>query len=313
MIELLRHSDLSRAGDVVERYLAGQSSASGYWPDDQEVRIELFELAAYRRLTRGRLRMILEAVEDYLRGWGPGERGFCEERVTRGKLAVEHVMPRKWHPHWPQDTADGEERRDSIIHTLGNLTLLTRKLNSKVSNGPWLGNGGKREALEAHSVLQLNRNLLKKAGAQWADEGISARTQEIINIILAIWPVPPGHQSGPSSDAPPRIRRRITLSDLIAGGALQPGMRLYPRRRKAIDWVATLLPDGRVDVDGAVFSSPSEAASKVTGVPVNGWWFLLVDESSRRSLSAVRRDYINAMAVDAEDDEPDDDPDEDDS
>ena len=60
------------------------------------------------------------------------------------------------------------------------------------------------------------------------------------------------------------------------------------------------------------FSSPSDAASTITGHSTNGWWFFLVDRASRRSLSAVRRDYVNAMAVDVEDDEAEDDSDDDD-
>jgi len=72
-------------------------------------------------------------------------------------------MPRKWETYWPLQDGS-EEDRDRIIHTFGNLTLLTGKLNSKVSNGPWLGRGGKREGLEAHDVLFLNRELLKESG-----------------------------------------------------------------------------------------------------------------------------------------------------
>ena len=88
-------------------------------------------------------------------------------------------------------------------------------------------------------------------------------------------------------------------------------MSLFPRRKKFSHRVATLLPDGQVDVDGVAFSSPSDAATAIAGKRTNGWWFFLTDQASRRSLRTVRRDYVNAMAVDVEDDEPDDDGDED--
>ena len=128
--------------------------------------------------------MVLEAIEDYKRGWRKRDSGLGDERVARGKLAIEHVMPRKWHTHWPlQDGSGGDAKRDSIIHTLGNLTLLTGRLNSKVSNGPWRGEGGKREGLEAHDVLLLNRDLLKKAMEQWTDNSIRLRTKELGAII----------------------------------------------------------------------------------------------------------------------------------
>jgi len=103
----------------------------------------------------------------------------------------------------------------------------------------------------------------------------------------------------------------IDLSDLINGGALQAGMSLFPRRKKYSHKVATLLQDGQVDVDGATFSSASDAASTIVGKKTNGWWFFLTDQASRRTLQRVRRDYVNAMAVDVEDELEDDDGDED--
>ena len=316
LVTLVRKSDRAKLGDVIEHYFAGQSSGSRYWPDDAEVREELTPLLAYRRLGRGRLRMVLEAVEDHQRGWRIGIPALGDERVARGKLAIEHVMPRKWQSKWRDGTVD-EAERDRLIHTMGNLTLLTSRLNSKVSNGPWIGEhgkDGKREGLEAHDVLLLNRELLKKAqkaGDKWTDQAIRDRTQEMINTIIAIWPVPTGHRSGFSPDKKPRIRKKLNLSDLIAGGVLAPGITLFPRRAKFSDRAALLLPDGQVEIGGVAFPSPSQAASAVTGSPTNGWWFFLVDQASRRSLTAVRRDYVNTMAVDVDDDESDDDGDED--
>jgi len=79
-----------------------------------------------------------------------------------------------------------------------------------------------------------------------------------------------------------------------------------------VDWVATLLPDGRIEVDGVAYSSPSDAAKSITGKRTNGWAFFLIDQASDVSLRQVRRNYIDAMAVDAEEDEPDQEGDEDD-
>jgi hypothetical protein len=311
LIARVRTADRMTAGDVIESYFAGQSSGSRYWPDDAEIREEVGALLAYRRLGRGRLRMVLEAIEDHQRGWRDGKPGLGGERVARGKYAIEHVMPRKWSTHWPlTDLSRGEAERDRIIHTFGNLTLLTSKLNSKVSNGPWLGDGSKRSGLEAHDVLLLNRELLKKAGDQWTDESIRGRTRELAEIIIQIWPVPQNHRSGFSPDRP-RVRRKLHLSDLISGGALEPGMPLVPRRKGFSARIATLLADGQVEVDGVAYSSASDAARAITGNPTRGWWFFLVDQASRRSLRDVRSDYINAMAVDADDEESEDDGDDD--
>jgi hypothetical protein len=74
---------------------------------------------------------------------------------------------------------------------------------------------------------------------------------------------------------------------------------------------ATLLPDGRIDVAGGVYVSPSEAATVVTGRKTSGWKFFLVDKHTRRSLRDVRREYLESFAEDVGEDEGDDDSDED--
>lgn len=307
--ELVKHlgkSDRAKAGDAVETFLASQSSDSRYWPDDSEIRDGLRVLPAYRRLGRGRLRMVLEAIEDHRRGWRGEQAGLGGERVTRGKYVIEHVMPRKWIMHWPHpDGARAEGERDALIHTIGNLTLLTSKLNSKVSNGPWLGDTGKKHGLESHDVLLLNRELLKAAGSNWTDAGIVLRSDELSKLIIEIWPAPEGHRSGFATEKP-RHRHKLDLSDLLSAGCLQSGVSLFPRRKKHASSVATLLPDGRIDVSGTVYSSPSEAAKAITGVATNGWWFFLVDQKEPRSLKDVRIDYLESIAADVDDDDAED-------
>lgn len=310
LIAELHKSNRATWGDDIEAFLAKQKTGSRYWPDNVELEQELVSLQAYRRLGRGRLRMVLEAIEDHLRGWSNGQHGLGDERVGRAKLAIEHVMPRKWHTHWAMQDGSDETERESLIHTLGNLTLLTGKINSKVSNGPWSGNGGKRASLEKHDVLILNRDLLKRGADQWTDQAIRARTKELVRVISQIWPVPTNHRSGFARDKP-TVRRKVDLSDLIAGGKLEPGLPLYPRRKQHSHRVATLLPDGTIDVDGIAFSSPTEAATAIAGKRTNGWWFFVTDQATKRSLRNIRRDYIDAMSVDADDDDQGDDEDDD--
>jgi hypothetical protein len=250
--------------------------------------------------------MVLEAIEDHLRGWQGDRVGLGDERAARGKYVIEHVMPRKWATHWPlHDPAQGDAEREALLHTIGNLTLLTSKLNAKVSNGPWLTPAGKRHGLEAHDVLFLNRNLLKQAGDQWTDAGIRKRSEELANYIVEIWPAPSGHRSGFSQQST-RPSHRVDLSDLLSAGCVHAGMTLHPRRKKLADRVATLLPDGRLDVAGVIYASPSEAAKAVAGGTINGWWFFFVDPQSRKTLKDVRREYFESIAAEPDDDDDDD-------
>jgi len=76
--------------------------------------------------------------------------------VERGKYTIEHVLPRAWQKHWPVESQDpvARDKRNHLLHTIGNLTLVTKRLNPRMSNGPW---SEKRTALTAHSVLRLNQ------------------------------------------------------------------------------------------------------------------------------------------------------------
>lgn len=307
LIGQLRAAPRGEAGDVVEQYLRGQRVASNYWPDDDELRSELRGLLAYTRLRRGRLRMVLEAVEDHLRGWKGLAEGLGGQRVPRGKYAIEHIMPRKWATHWPLTGSSTELERDQLVHTLGNLTLLTGRLNSKVSNGDW---AGKRDALKEHDVLKLNMSLVGEVAGSWTEQYIRDRTDALIQAIVEIWPVPAGHKSDFGSQ-PDRPSKKIEVADLIGAGLLESGATLYVRRKKHSDRIATALPDGRIDVDGVAYATPSGAATAITGKSENGWWFFLVDQASKRSLSDLWHAYVDQTAVDVDEaDMPDEEDDE---
>ena len=308
LITQVRKSRREVAGDTVERFFRDKSVASSYWPDDTELRREVGGLLAYTRLRRGRLRMVLEALEDHLRGWKGGAEGLGGQRVARGKYAIEHLMPRKWQAHWPLAEGSADEgERDQLIHTLGNLTLLTGRLNSKVSNGPW---NGKRAALKEHDVLKLNMELLHAGDESWTEDSIRKRTQALIQRIIEIWPVPEGHKSGFGAPLE-RARRKIEIADLIGAGMLEAGATLYARRKKHHHRTATILPDGRIDVDGTPYAKPSGAANSISGKSENGWWFFLVSPTGKRSLSDIWREYVDQTSVDVDEADVSDEDDED--
>jgi hypothetical protein len=304
LVAALRAGKREHAGDEIERFFACQTSSINYWPDDDELRDELETLPLYRRLSRGRLRMVLEAIEDRMRGWSEAGAGLGGERVTRSVYAIEHVMPRKWQRHWPLFENSGEADRERRLHTLGNLTLLTGKLNSKVSNGPWIGQDSKKAGLESHDVLFLNRDLLKNAGEQWSEGEISKRTRRLADMLISIWPVPPGHKAN-FSHQKPRLIHTVQLIDLVNNGYLSPRIPLYPRMQKYRHRVATLLPDGQIEVDGFVYESPTPAASAIAGKRRGGWSFFVTDLESGRTLKRIRQDYISTLAMDGDDEDED--------
>jgi hypothetical protein len=107
------------------------------------------------------------------------------------------------------------------------------------------------------------------------------------------------------------IRKPVSLSDLMIAGALQAGMSLFPRRKQYRHQVATLLQNGQIELAGKQYSSPSDAASAIAGRRASGWWFFLADQGNKRSLRDIRREYLDRMALDEQDDEPDEEEDDD--
>lgn len=300
----------AQAGKVIEDFFAAQTVGSRYWPDDDEIRNELLQLPAYARLRRGRLRMVLEALEDHRRGWKDGAEGLGGERVARGKYYIEHVMPRRWQLHWPLGDDTSESERDAVIHRLGNLTLLTSKLNSKVSNGPW---SAKRAAFTEHDVLKMNVDLLALAGDTWDEQKISERTNALVQAILEIWPVPAGHKTSFGHIVTPQPKKRIGLDDLIGAGLLEPGTTLYVRRKALSDRTAVVLPDGRIDVDGEAFLTPSGAAKFLYGGrSANGWWFFRLGAPSGPPIGDLLEQYLNQTSEEIDDDAADEDGEEED-
>ena len=309
LVRKLRESERASAGDVVESFLKGQTAASRYWPDDDEVRRELTGLMVYRRLRRGRLRMVLEAIEDHRRGWIGDQKGLGGQRVSRGSYAIEHVMPRSWAKHWPLPEGESDRDRDQLVHTLGNLTLLTSAHNSKVSNGPW---SEKRGSFEEHNVIKINQDLLTASVGGWDEPSIRVRTAELVSSVLMIWPAPEGHKS-PEAVLVSLPKRKIGVIDLIGADLLQPGTTLTVRRKPHGHRIATVLPDGRIDVDGVAYDTPSGAARSIYGKQANGWRFFRVGASEKR-LSDIWFDYVEELSIEADDDEiPDGDGDDDES
>lgn len=261
----------------VAAFLTRLNVATTYWPGDDEVRRALLTEKAYRRYPRARLRMFLEAIEDQLRSEHHGQQ------VARVGYPIEHILPQKWEQHWGVSGLEAQMARGEHVHLLGNLTLLTSSLNSTVSNSDWRR---KRTHLDKHDVFLLNRGF--KDIEDWDEAQIDARTQRMIDSLLAIWPVPQGH-TGEVSDAGTRSENSwVEIKHLVASGLLPVGTVLHPRDSR---WTAraVVTESGSLDVGGRIFGSPSPAAGHVRNGSTNGWTFWQLEDG--RALAELRAEY----------------------
>jgi hypothetical protein len=196
-----------RGADVIDRHAVGHLLCAGegptnYFPKDDEFHSRWVSRPLYAPSMAGFISMMLAAINERM-------RTDAQERATieYGRLWVEHIMPRKWQAHWPLPNSEAEHHRDptsgvtvtnrqwrdTLIHTMGNLTLLTAKLNDRVSNGPFVDprqKTDKKREFEKHTVLRVN-DFARKI-EMWDEMAILERAEELFKHALALWPYPAG-------------------------------------------------------------------------------------------------------------------------
>lgn len=202
VVALLRELDQHPSdgiGDATVAYLTAQTADSRTWPTDGELAKELPDVKVYGNIKQQRLRAILSGIELRLR------TDKHEDVSLPAKLDIEHVMPRGWRTYW-QDGILGDPEacanRDWYIHSIGNLTLVTKSLNSTLSNRPWTdddasatpGSGedkglGKRALLNKYSVLALTRPIVDAHPTAWTDDDIVERSKAMAATIAKAWPI----------------------------------------------------------------------------------------------------------------------------
>ena len=167
--------------------LASRQADADRWPTDDQFRSAVLYSNVYA-LRRSRLRMILEAADREL-----SEGGRTETIDLGNALWIEHLLPQGWRAveEWrlpPSDDPTGAAlERDRTLHTLGNLTLTTARLDIELSNRPW---SAKLPELQRHSSLALNRNLWANWRDNWDETTIRARGSELANLLVRVWPGP---------------------------------------------------------------------------------------------------------------------------
>lgn len=161
-------------------FLLAQDAEGTRWPTDEEFEAAWLNRPVYELLTRGRVRTVLEALELAL------HTGKSERVRIESKLTIEHIMPQEWSEHWPLPAENAREVRDRLLHTIGNLTLVTKKLNPAMSNSGW---ATKKLALSEHGALSLNRKLCIEE--KWDEAAMQRRAKELCDVAKKVWPRPP--------------------------------------------------------------------------------------------------------------------------
>jgi hypothetical protein len=192
-IDMMRTLDKKGAitsTNVIE-YMVKSAADSTTFPSDAEFKTAALGLPLYSRLAQLKVRTILEALDAY------SSDAKSEALPLPPGLTIEHVMPQTWQTHWALadvDTVDsvaGQKaigRRDRLVNSLGNLTLVTGSLNPSLSNGQW---ETKRPELLKFSKLNLTQYFHGSDALDWNEASIEKRSRHLYSQMAKIWPYLP--------------------------------------------------------------------------------------------------------------------------
>lgn len=177
--------------DVVRGELTRSNDVTTRWPPDDEFEAAWLLKPIYTKSRPDRSAMVLRAIEARIR------TTKSEAVILPDFLSVEHLLPQKGaladYPYaetLPLLSGESVERcRERMLHTIGNLTLLTSELNSSVSNGPF---PVKVANIAANSDLRLNAWLRAAPPQSWSEGSIVERGELLFATALEIWTRPEG-------------------------------------------------------------------------------------------------------------------------
>jgi hypothetical protein len=287
LLDVVRESPPGQAGRVIVDWLKDQTGVNAEWPKDDLLVQSMQSVPMYTALTRARLRLVLESIETHLRLHTYGE----ETQAPRG-LTIEHVLPQAWEERWGvpggADPVAVAIERQRLVHTIGNLSLVTGKLNPAMSNAPWLGENGKRRELSDNSVLRLNQQLLKDAGEAWNEVGIVERGRKLAALAVMIWPGPNRPDPGSSVRPGPPTLQRDDGETQSATASASVGTQELPISIPAVlfklgRWVV----DDDRDLPRTGYGYRSDISERELYDSARAWWVLNPERARRHRFAAA--------------------------
>ncbi|MGV8965381.1 MAG: DUF262 domain-containing protein [Cellulomonas sp.] len=243
-LDLLRRlgSGETPVGEVTESYLAGLRSASSVWPVDDDLRQAFDALPLYRMIRREPLQRLLLALDS-----AAGSRK-SEPVPYASRMSIEHLLPQSWTEHWPLPVDPAlaeavEAERDELLHTIGNLTVVTGSLNSAMSNAGW---SLKRHEILRHSALALNREL----PGDWNTPRIRERGRQLAELAVSLW-------QRPQATDEAAVRAAVASAPTLAERADEDAI---PRPRGARGDIGAHIQNAMANVGPGGFLTISEIA-----------------------------------------------------
>jgi hypothetical protein len=199
LTRVLREAKLAaeKEADVADAIVVGLQGGVLDWPKDSDVEDAFLTRQFYGGMAQARIRLLLGAIDDWLRTEDPNEPTAV---VEYDDLQIEHVIPKTWEPNWPVTDDDGvavvkdetdprwinlSAERRRIVDRIGNLTLVTGTFNRDASNLGWIV---KKPEFVKQKSLVINYAIAQSE--VWNEETIAERARSLAAAAIRIWPAP---------------------------------------------------------------------------------------------------------------------------
>ncbi|MFC1799301.1 DUF262 domain-containing protein [Candidatus Eisenbacteria bacterium] len=148
----------------------------GVWVSDQEFEDALRDNQAYRRNEKPFSGMLLIEIDKRFETHGQ----FPDYSTLN---TIEHVIPQtlndEWRDYLGPDAED--EHLPTVIHTIGNLCLLSGPANSGVGQDPF------ESKKKAYSPVSALARQIKEHDGRWDINAVRARSRMLAKVALEIW------------------------------------------------------------------------------------------------------------------------------
>lgn len=171
--------------DNLVAFFLTRSGESSRFPSNKEFHQAILSKPVYVLAPGERTKDILWELE-------LASRSKFSENIERPDgLWTEHVLPVSWNENWPFSEEpfvarySGDHRaiaRNTLLHTVGNLTLMTGGLNISSGNSSF---ADKRNKYDAHTTLFMNKWFSKKT--KWDETDIGERGEYLAKLALQRW------------------------------------------------------------------------------------------------------------------------------
>lgn len=206
---------------VIRHYIIGNSSKMGSFLQDtvkmidgsfdfdKELSDELISDSRMERalkyINNAKAKLVLFWIELY-RHTNP-ESDLCGVPLSY-VYELEHIMPQKWGTNWnltvlpildqngdPLPVEEATRMRADAVYEIGNMTLLTSKLNRELQNycfhdkvkGTIIGKK-QRPGMDKCASLSITKEVINRDPLVWNEEAIHARTTKMVETFKKIWP-----------------------------------------------------------------------------------------------------------------------------